>query len=69
MDSNITKDKIDELRGFIKSHKPYDEDDPVLLLFDSEVDADRMKATIARRILVHLGIDLNNNDDYGDITD
>lgn len=69
MDSNITKAQIDELRDFIKSHTPYDEDDPILHTFDAELDPDRMRATTARRLLAHLGIDANDNEDYGDIID
>ncbi len=69
MDLNITKSKIDELRQCIKKYKPYEEDDPILEMFDGKCDVYRMKATTAKRILEHFGINPYDDNDYGNIND
>jgi hypothetical protein len=69
MDLNITRADIDKYRSIIKNNKPYDENDPILSTFDAECDRDRMQATTARRLLESFGIDPNDPNDYGNITD
>lgn len=47
----LTEEERNELLEYIAKHKPYDDDDPILLRFDGECDHERMMATIAKRIL------------------
>ena len=67
MDLNITRSKIDKLRQYLNKYTPYDEDDPILTEFDGEIDAGRMKATNAKRLLEQLGLSLTDPNDYGKI--
>lgn len=67
MDSNITRRDIDKYRECLKHFKPYEENATILTMFDGKCDANRMKATTAKRILEHYGIDPYDDNDYGSV--
>ena len=52
MVSPLTKEKYDRLIEIMNRAEPYDDNDPILELYDGdERDSDRMMATIARKFL------------------
>lgn len=69
MDYHISKSLVDDMRRQIKTHEPYQDDDPEWNLYDAIGDPQREKSTSAKKILEALGIDPYDDNDYGDITE
>ena len=69
MDYHISKSLVDDMRHQIKTHEPYQDDDPEWNLYDAIGDPQREKSTSAKKILEALGIDPYDDNDYGDITE
>lgn len=69
MGLNITKNDISSARKIYKSSIPYNDDSEIMLQFDGEYDHNKMAATAARQFLESLGINPDDDNDYGDITD
>ncbi len=69
MDYHISKSLVDDMRRQIKTHEPYQDDDPEWNLYDAIGDPQREKSTSAKKILEALGIDPYDDNDYGDLTE
>lgn len=57
MGLNLSKEEREWLENQLRSAEPYDEDDPILLIYDnSERDPLRWNATMAKRLLKQAGL-------------
>lgn len=68
MGLDITKSDVDKLRAVLKQYKPFELDDPVLNEYDTKADIHRLYATNCKKALLRLGLDPNDENDYGNIT-
>lgn len=48
---SLSKEDRERLKSDLSAAEPYDEDAPELRTMDGEVDFDRMRATIAKKLL------------------
>ena len=66
---HITREFLNKARAKIKKYPPYSENDPILTLYDSNMDPEKWRSTMLLRTLKELGFDPYDDNDYGDITE